>query len=184
MENRSGCSMCTEKREKEVKEQKHNLSTKETDITGNCSPRSIPIKFDKVKIQDSGKSRKFDTGSVRDDRTGKGRFDLLSPFVARRDAIHIENGAKKYNERNWEKGQPLMSFLDSAIRHLEDYKADLLLGQPNAEDHLAASRWNIAAFIHTEEMIYRGLLPVELDDRPGPQPKQVGKTYKKDIDFY
>lgn len=128
-------------------------------------------------LPDSGERREFDTGSVRDIRTGKGRYDLLSPFVTERDAKHMEAGAIKYNDRNWEKGQPLMSYLDSAKRHLEAYIGCLLLGEEEKEDHLAAVRWNIAAFIHTEEMIKRGLLPLDLDDRPGPQPKIKDKPY-------
>ena len=135
-------------------------------LIGTEKERHMEQKFEKV--EDSGKRREFETGSVRDDRAGKGRYDLLSPFVAKRDAIHMENGAVKYDDRNWEKGQPLMSYLDSAQRHIENYKADLLLGEPHAEDHLAAARWNLGAFIHTELMIGKGLLPKELDDRPKP----------------
>jgi hypothetical protein len=128
-------------------------------------------------LPDSGDRREFDTGSVRDVRIGKGRYDLLSPFVTERDAKHMEAGAIKYNDRNWEKGQPLMSYFDSAKRHMESYVACLLLGEKAEEDHLAAVRWNIASFIHTEEMINRGLLPSDLDDRPGPMEKIKGRPY-------
>ena len=117
------------------------------------------MKFDKVK--DSGKRENFNTGSRRDTRKGKGRYDLISPIVMKRDAQHLENGAVKYGDRNWEKGQPLSRYFDSAIRHMYGYLAGL-----NDEDHLAAARWNIACIIHTEEMIERGLLPQELNDLP------------------
>jgi hypothetical protein len=112
-------------------------------------------------VKDSGKREEFDTGSKRDTREGKGRFDLMSPFVLARDARHLENGAKKYGDRNWEKGQPLSRYYDSAIRHLNKY----LMGLRD-EDHLAAARWNIAAIMHTEEMIKLDLLPAELSDLP------------------
>jgi len=115
--------------------------------------------YDKVK--DSGERREFSTGSVRDVRKGKGRFDLLSPIALRRLARHFENGAVKYGERNWEKGQPMCSYLDSAVRHLYDW-----LEGKNDEDNLAAAMWNVNAMIHTEEMIERGLLPADLMDRP------------------
>ena len=128
-------------------------------------------------LPDSGGRRVFDTGSVRDVREGKGRYDLLSPFVTRADAILMEKGAIKYDARNWEKGQPVMSFYDSAKRHMDDYVQCLLLGEEEAEDHLAAVRWNIGGMIHVLEMIRRGLLPVDLDDRPGPQPKLKGRVY-------
>jgi len=113
------------------------------------------------KVADSGKRENFDTGSRRDTREGKGRYDLISPIVIERDTQHLENGAVKYGDRNWEKGQPLSRYFDSAIRHMYKYLAGL-----KDEDHLAAARWNIACIIHTEEMIHRGLLPKELNDLP------------------
>jgi hypothetical protein len=116
-------------------------------------------KFDKVK--DSGKRQEFKTGSVRDTNIGKGRYDLISPLMLQRLAKHFENGAVKYGDRNWEKGQPLSRYFDSAIRHL--YKH--LEGQRD-EDHLAAAIWNVGAMIHTEELIERELLPKELNDLP------------------
>jgi hypothetical protein len=111
------------------------------------------------EVKDSGQRREFATGSVRDVREGKGRFDLLSPIALTRLAIHTENGAKKYGDRNWEKGQPLSSYLDSALRHINKYREG-----HRDEDHLAAAMWNVAAFIHTEEMIRRGRLPSVLSD--------------------
>lgn len=112
-------------------------------------------------VVDSGERHEFPTGSRRDTRKGKGRFDLLSPFVTMRDAKHMEHGSTKYGDRNWEKGQPLSVYFDSALRHLNKY----LAGERD-EDHLAAARWNIACMIHTEEMIVRGILPKELADLP------------------
>jgi hypothetical protein len=117
--------------------------------------------MDYREVKDSGERREFDSGSVRDQREGKGRFDLISPVALRRLARHSENGAVKYGDRNWEKGQPLCSYLDSAMRHLQDF-----LEGDRTEDHLSAAAWNVFSVIHTEEMINRGLLPAELDDLP------------------
>lgn len=119
-------------------------------------------KFDSVR--DSGARQEFPTGSVRDTREGKGRYDLISPIFLARLARHYENGAKKYGDRNWEKGQPLSRYLDSAMRHL----CGILHGKVD-EDHAAAAAWNIAAFIHTGEKIAAGELPAELDDMPATQ---------------
>ena len=112
-----------------------------------------------TKVQDSGKREEFPTGSVRDTRVGKGRFDLISPIALKRLAQHYENGAVKYGERNWEKGQKLSRYLDSAMRHLNDFS-----GGCRKEDHLSAVAWNVFALIHTEEMASKGKLPKELDD--------------------
>lgn len=112
-------------------------------------------------VKDSGERQEFNTGSVRDTREGKGRYDLLPVGAIRRLARHYENGAKKYGERNWEKGQPLSRYMDSALRHL--FKA--LEGQKD-EDHLTACVWNVLAIIETQERIEKGILPKELDDLP------------------
>lgn len=121
-------------------------------------------------IQDSGKRQEFVTGSVRDTREGKGRFDLVTPFAMRRIARHYEDGAVKYSDRNWEKGQHIMRYLDSAERHINDLKVAMLLGE-QAEDHAAAVAWNMMGFMHTEEMLKIGRLSPELDDRPEPYKK-------------
>lgn len=119
----------------------------------------MDTEFDAVR--DSGVREDFNTGSVRDTRKGKGRFDLIPPCVLKRDARHYENGAVKYGDRNWEKGQPVSRYLDSAMRHINDYRDG-----DSSEDHLAAARWNIACVMFNEEMIKRGLLPDDLFDIP------------------
>lgn len=111
--------------------------------------------------RDSGQRREFPTGSVRDVRTGKGRFDLLWwPFIQRMAGI-MERGAEKYGDRNWEKGQPVMSSYDSSMRHLGQAGQGL-----EDEDHLAAVAVNAMFMAFTIEMARRGVLPSELDDRP------------------
>lgn len=114
------------------------------------------------KVSDSGERQEFQTGSVRDTRKGKGRFDLLPCYALTRLAQHYENGTVKYGDRNWEKGQNLSRYLDSAIRHLIKY-----LGGSREEDHLAAVAWNALAYIETEYRIKMGMLPKELNDMEG-----------------
>jgi hypothetical protein len=112
-------------------------------------------------VRDSGRRQRFATGMQRDVRAGKGRYDLLPCFVIDRDAHLYQNGAAKYNDRNWEKGQPFSRAIDSALRHIFQY-----LRGDREEDHLAAARFNLACVMHYEEMIARGLLSEELDDLP------------------
>ena len=97
-------------------------------------------------IKDSGNRREFESGAVRDIQEGKGRMDLLPACAIIRLAKHFENGAKKYEERNWEKGIPTHSFIDSAIRHLMKY-----LDGATDEDHLCAAAWNCMCCMWTEE---------------------------------
>lgn len=97
-------------------------------------------------IKDSGERTQFDSGAVRDMREGKGRFDLLPMCVLIRLAQHYENGSKKYGDRNWEKGIPAHSYVDSAFRHLVKY-----MDGYTDEDHLISAIWNLCGLAWTEE---------------------------------
>lgn len=99
-----------------------------------------------TEIKDSGDRTEFNTGAVRDMHDGKGRFDLLPMCVLMRLARHYEAGAKKYSDRNWEKGIPAHSFADSAMRHLVKY-----MDGWDDEDHLIAAIWNLCGLAWTEE---------------------------------
>lgn len=112
-------------------------------------------------MDDSGSRVQYDSGAQRERAEGKGRYDLISPRALKRLAIVMEKGAKKYAARNWEKGMPLSNYLDSALRHLNQY----LEGMRN-EDHLGHAMFNIMALIHTEEEINEGFLPESLLDIP------------------
>ena len=114
-------------------------------------------------VEDDGNQQEFNTGSKRSSREGKGRFDLIPSHALTRLAQHFENGAKVYGDRNWEQGQPLSRYLDSAMRHLVKY-----LGGGRSEDHIIACAWNCFAFVQTQKWIADGKLPQELDDMNEP----------------
>lgn len=57
---------------------------------------------------------------------------------------HYAEGALKYGERNWEKGIPVHSYIDSAVRHYIKYR----LGHTD-ERHDRAFVWNVLAAIWT-----------------------------------
>lgn len=91
-----------------------------------------------MQIKDSGERTEFSTGAVRDMHEGKGRMDLLPWAAIMEVSKHCENGAKKYGEHNVDKGIPVHSFIDSAMRHT----AKFIEGW-NDEDHLLAAAWNL-----------------------------------------
>lgn len=99
-----------------------------------------------MEIKDSGSRIVFETGAVRDCKEGVGRFDLLPWEAVWEVAKHCEDGAKKYGERNCEKGIPVHSLIDSAIRHLAKY----LMGYDD-EPHLRAAAWNVLFAIYMEQ---------------------------------
>ena len=90
----------------------------------------------------------YETGAVRQDRTGKGRCDLLPMCSLLRLANYFEEGLQKHPERNWEQGMPMHEYLDSAMRHIFKY----MDGQKD-EDHLVAATWNLMAAMWTEEKL-------------------------------
>ena len=53
-------------------------------------------------------------------------------------SIHFEDGARKYNERNWEGGIPIPRFISSAVRHYLKY----LRGDTD-EPHHRSFCWNL-----------------------------------------
>jgi hypothetical protein len=112
-------------------------------------------------IKDSGVRQDFATGSKRDTREGKGRFDLLPMSLLINMSKHLEDGALKYGDRNWEKGQPLSRYMDSAMRHMVKFWA----GQVD-EMHLHAAIWNLMALMDTQERILYDELDQNLDDHP------------------
>jgi len=111
-------------------------------------------------MKDSGDRQTFETGAVRD-CGDKPRPDLISPFMKERVGIWLAKGAKKYSERNWEKGIPFSRCIASLERHLMSYQQ----GKTD-EDHLSAIVFNAMALIHYEEMIARDQLPSSLKDIP------------------
>lgn len=66
------------------------------------------------------------------------------PTMLLETSIHFEDGAKKYGEHNWQKGIPVKSYIDSAVRHYLKW----LRGDKD-EPHDRAFCWNILCAIWT-----------------------------------
>lgn len=67
---------------------------------------------------------------------------------------HMEDGAKKYGENNWQKGIPVRSYLDSAFRHYFKW-----LRGDDDEPHHRACAWNLMCMIweldhHPDQSVY------------------------------
>jgi len=116
--------------------------------------------------------KEFETGAVRSDPAGKGRFDLIPYGPLKRVAQVYERGAAKHGERNWEQGFATSRGIDSAIRHIYQHAYGM-----DDEDHLAQAIWNLLAVMHFETLIEENKLPEDLDTLP--------KHYAKDdLDKY
>ena len=98
------------------------------------------------KLHDSGKRKEYLSGAVREPQEGKGAYHLIPRVAIDRVAKIYEEGAKKYSDRNWEKGMPTSRYVDSMLRHA--FKA--AEGWTD-EDHLAAVVFNAFAIMFNEE---------------------------------
>ena len=102
----------------------------------------------KFETKDSGTRYEEVSGFKRDTNENKPRFDLIIPngipyseTMLYRLAMLMTRGAKKYNERNWEKAESetaLARAKESALRHL----MQALSGMTD-EDHWSATIFNI-----------------------------------------
>lgn len=92
--------------------------------------------------------KEFETGAKREDKEGKGRCDLLPMCALIKLSKHFEKANKDHEERDWEKGMPMHTYIDSALRHIFKY-----MDGEKSEDHLTAAAWNILAAMWTEEKL-------------------------------
>lgn len=104
------------------------------------------------------KLKSFSTGSKRQDKTNKGRFDLIPYEPLKQLAIHFEKGGLVHGDRNWELGQPLSTYLSSGKRHA------MQTGIEWNEEHAIAACWNFFCLIQTVQWIKEGKLSKDLDD--------------------
>lgn len=112
---------------------------------------------DRFGLKDETKERRtYEGGAMIEPKDGKGRFELVSPFALMRLARVYQKGGIKYAPRNWESGEPFSRFIDSALRHIEQY----LMGMTD-EDHLGQAAWNLFCVMHFEELGRK-----DLDDLP------------------
>jgi len=98
--------------------------------------------------KDSGKKTTYSSGMVRDMTEGKPRFDLMMakyiPYeesMLYRWGMLMARGAKKYDERNWEKAnstEELDRAKESAYRHFMQWYFNV-----EDEDHASALFFNV-----------------------------------------
>lgn len=118
------------------------------------------------------------TGNTRDIYNAIGYFIEISgfktiPMAMMEVSKHYEDGARKYAERNWEKGISCHCYVDSGVRHLLKW-----LDGWDDEPHDRAFIWNMLGLLWTAKH------KPECNDLPYVlSQKEVSKAKDKDLDF-
>lgn len=76
------------------------------------------------------------------------RFDLISPEVEEALATHFGVGAKKYEERNWERGYDWSLSYAALRRHLRAFWAGEDFDEETGTLHIVAVMWHAHALAH------------------------------------
>ena len=97
-------------------------------------------------IRERDKKRIYQAMDIFTDREESGYKDMEMAEILLDVSKHYEEGAKKYEERNWEKGIPLHAYIDSGVRHFLKCMAGW-----NDEPHNRAFIWNMLGAIWTLE---------------------------------
>ena len=72
------------------------------------------------------------------------KYDGIAETAILELSIHYEDGARKYAERNWERGIPCHCFVDSGIRHYLKWRRG-----DKDEPHDRAFLWNMFGLLWT-----------------------------------
>lgn len=93
-------------------------------------------------------------------------------------AKHFEEGAKKYGDRNWEKGIPCDRYIDSAVRHYCKWRAGW-----DDEPHDRAFIWNIVCCEWTRQQYGWNLERLKKDEGESESKKfvQIGEQLAKGV---
>lgn len=111
------------------------------------------------KLDKSEGNTEFPTGAQRDSSVNKPPMQLLPMDLLIRVANWMGQGADKYGENNWRKGQSVWYCVGSILRHLTKY----MMGC-RKEDHLAAIIFNVFSIMNVE-MYHKGSAVDDLDNK-------------------
>lgn len=81
---------------------------------------------------------------------GKPRMDLISPFAMEELGKVLAYGAKKYADRNWEKGISYSRVIAAILRHTAKYMMGEKIDPETGLSHMAAVLCNAHFLVHFE----------------------------------
>ena len=128
------------------------------------NPDHLPIGCQPVGIS------KQAPGGIKLD-SGKPRPELIAPSLITALATVLAFGARKYEDRNWEKGISYSRVFGAIMRHLWAWWSGVKTDSETGCSHLWHAACCIMFLIEFERRVGDLTLPVALDDRPNAQSK-------------
>ena len=110
-----------------------------------------------ILINETNEESKAEAGTRYD--ADKPRFDLIPAYPMMELAKVYTMGAKKYDDRNWEKGMSWSKVIASLQRHLWKFQGGEDIDEESGLNHMVHVAWNAFTLIQ-----YSLSFP-ELDDR-------------------
>lgn len=164
----------------EIKEPFINIPAENVDLHGSVTAKAIPTGRVKVDIPDhvvakkyenNGGSepeapqqvekliRRFETGAVRSDATGRPRPDWISPYAIQAISMRMVGVQNDFGAANYLLGIPELACLESAARHFGELQEALLIEKDPVKAKEAAEGlgFNMIAMIHTMVLKEKGL---------------------------
>ena len=123
-----------------------------------------------------GEVRVTDPATGGEKGTKTARFSLIPPEFLWALAEHYGKGARKYADRNWEKGYKWSLSLDALERHLNQWKAGEIFDEETGTHHLVCVAWHACA-LFCYSLYKKGTNDVHqrpLTDVPVEEPKELG----------
>ena len=96
------------------------------------------------------KIRRFTTGAIRSDNTGRERYDFISPLALKELAQYLANTENSFAQSNYFKGIPENACIESLLRHVNDYRIN------GTKKEAVALLFNAVALVHTIALKERG----------------------------
>lgn len=89
------------------------------------------------------KVRRFQTGAIRSDNTGRERYDFISPLALKALAEYLATTENSFAQTNYFKGIPEDVCIESLLRHINDFRIN------GTKKEAVAMLFNAVALVHT-----------------------------------
>jgi hypothetical protein len=105
---------------------------------------------EQIESKTDRKIRRFETGAIRSDNSGRERYDFISPLALKELAKYLSTTENSFAQINYFKGIPEDVCIESLLRHINDYRIN------GTKEEATAMLFNCVALLHTIVLKERG----------------------------